>query len=139
MNYTTYDSNNFFIKKNSTYPILKYPLIQKLREQYDITDSMLEDCAVTFSMFSDDTGLYKIANSAGNLLINYDLINNPDEEKYTLTYKFNLSNTSKCGNYKGEFVIDFLSEEFACFKLKLPINSYINIIVSDSITKTTVI
>jgi len=137
MNYSTFDINNFFIKKDSTLPELKYPLIQQLREQYDISDDMLENVAVTFSMIDAATGLYRIANTAGNLVIVTNPAEHPDEEKYTLTYRFKLSQTTKAGRYLGEFKIDALGEN--CGKITLPVNGYINIIISDGITKTTVI
>jgi hypothetical protein len=138
MNYSTFDTYNFFIKKDSTSPVLKFPLTQHLMEKYDITENILENIAVTFSMIDADTGQYRIANVAGNLIINNDRANYPDEEKYTLTYKFTLPNTKKEGNYLGEFVIDILGNE-NCGKIKLPVNNYINITISDSITKTTVV
>jgi len=37
----------------------------------------------------------------------------------------------------GEFKLDFLGQ--GCGKLTLPVDSQINIVISDSITKTTVI
>lgn len=138
MNYSRYNIKNFFIKKDSTYPILKYPLIQKIREEYDITDDMLENVAITFSMIDNNNGLYRIANVPANLEINNDRAKYPDEELYTLTYKFKLKDTKKTGNFNGEFVIDFLGDS-GCGKIKLPINGYIDIIISDSITKTIVI
>lgn len=138
MNYSTFNIKNFFIKKDSTLPELKYPLIQQVREQYDITDEMLENVAVTFSMIDAETGLYRIANVAGNLVVNRDRANFPDEEEYTVTYRFKLPQTAKAGRYLGEFKIDFLSEG-NCGKITLPVDGQINIIISDSITKTTVI
>jgi len=39
----------FFIKKNSTLPMLKYPITEWLMEKFDVSEDMLEDCAVTFS------------------------------------------------------------------------------------------
>ena len=137
MNYSTFDINNFFIKKDSTLPDLKYPLIQPIREQYDISDDMLENVAVTFSMIDANTGLYRIANVPANLVINTDRANYPDEEKYTLVYRFKLPQTAKAGRYLGEFKLDFLGEH--CGKLTLPTQNQINIIISDGITKTTVI
>lgn len=137
MNYSTFDINNFFIKKDSTLPELKYPLIQQVREQYDISDEMLENVAVTFSMIDADTGLYRIANVPANLVINNDREGNPDEEQYTLTYRFKLSQTTKAGRYLGEFKLNFLGEN--CGKITLPTSGQINIHISDSITKTTVI
>lgn len=138
MNYSTFDLQNFFIKKDSTLPELKYPLTQKIMEQYDITEEMLENVAVTVSMIDTETGLYRIANASGNLVINKDRPNFPDEEKYTLTYRFKLKDTKKVGKYQFEIKIDFLGEGF-CGKITLPTNGYINVIVSDSLTKTTVV
>lgn len=128
---------NFFIKKNSTYPILKYPLTQKIMELYDINDDILENVAITFSMIDADTGVFRIANVEANLVINTDRSKYPDEAKYTLTYQFKLRDSSKIGRYQANFTIDFLGNN--CGKIALPINSYIDIIVSDSLTKTTVI
>jgi len=135
--YSTYDGKNFFIKKNSTLPVLKLPLLQSIREQYDITDEMLENVAVTFSMKNTENGLYQIANSAGDLIINEDRPSFPDEIEYTLVYKFNLRDTKNVGRFEGEFKLDFLGD--FCGKITLPNNHPINIIIGDSITKTTVI
>ncbi len=139
MDYSTFNKRNFFIKKDSTLPILKYPLLQQIREKYDITDDMLENVAVTFSMIGTDNGLYRIANVPANLVVVEDDASYPDEEKYTLTFKFKLNQTAKSGRYLAEFKIDFLSEESGCGKITLPVDDKINIIISDSITKTTVI
>lgn len=139
MNYSTFDINNFFIKKDSTLPELKYPLIQHVREQYNITDDMLENVAITFSMIDADTGLYRIANVPANLVVNKDRPTYPSEEYYTLTYRFKLKDTKKAGRFLGEFKLDFLGENIGCGKLTLPTNSQINIIIADSVTKTTVI
>jgi len=138
MDYSTFNINNFFIKKDSTLPELKYPLIQKVREKYDITDLMLENVAVTFSMMDADTGIYHIANVPANLVINTDRLNYPDELKYTLVYRFTLHDTKRAGRFLGEFKIDFLGDG-DCGKITLPVNEYINIMIQDSLTKTTVI
>lgn len=137
MDYSTFNINNFFIKKDSTLPELKYPLTQHTMEQYDITPDMLENVAVTFSMMEADSGLYRIANVAGNLVVNNNRPEYPDEVQYTLTYKFKLSQTAKAGRYLGEFKLDFLGEN--CGKITLPTQNLINIQISDSLTKTTVI
>jgi len=139
MDYSTFTLKNFYIKKDSTLPELKFPLTQHLREQYDISDDMLDSVAITFSMIDAETGIYRIANAAANLVINKDRINYPDEEKYTLTYRFKETQTSKIGRFYGEFKLDFLNTEYGCGKITLPTQSYINIIISDSFTKTTVI
>lgn len=130
---------NFFIKQNGTFPLLKYPVSQRIREQYDITDDMFENIAVTFSMIDADSGEYRIANVAGDLFINENTNGNVDNAKYELTYHFKEYNTCKAGRFFGEFTIDFMNSNMGCFKLKLPTHDKINIIISDSITKTTVV
>ena len=129
---------NFFIKQNSSLPELIFPLTQKIREEYQITDEMLLNVAVTFSMIDAETGLYRIANVPAN--INYKKLRPqyPDNFIYALSFRFKVPQTRKPGRYVGEFVMDFLGNE-NCGKLKLPVNDVINIIISDSITKTTVI
>jgi len=112
-------------------------LTQHTLEQYDITPDMLENVAVTFSMTEADTGLYRIANVAGNLVVNNNRPEYPDEVTYTLTYQFKLSQTRKAGRYLGEFKLDFLGEN--CGKITLPTQNQINIQISDSSTKTTVV
>jgi len=131
---------NFFIRKNSTYPKLEYTLTQKIREKYNITDEMLENVAITFSMIDSDSGLYYIANVPANIEYKKIRPQYPNEITYILNYKFKLSDTHKTGRYSGEFVIDFINTQITnCLKLKLPVDEEINIIISDSITKTTVI
>ena len=137
MDYSTFRLNDFFIKKDSTLPELKYPLTQKVREQYDLTDDMLENVAVTFSMMDANTGLYRIANVAANLVISNERPEFPDELLYTLMYRFKLPQTAKGGRFLGEFKVDFLGEN--CGKITLPTNGLINIVISDSLTKTTVV
>ena len=127
---------NFFIKKNSTLPVLKYPLTQKVMEKNDITDDMMENVAVTFSMSDPLTGLFKIANLGADLIISNDRDAELNEVKYTLAYHFTVANTSKKGHYIGEFKLDFLGDD--CGKITLPVNDIINIFIDDSLSKTEV-
>lgn len=140
MNYSTFNINNFFIKKDSTLPELKYRLSDKIIKEYNITDAMLNNVAITFSMIDAETGQYKVANVPAGII--FDVVNEdfPDVIEYILYYKFRSKDTKKIGKYYGEFVIDFLDDNAGCGKLKLPISSKnINIIISDTITKTTVL
>ena len=138
MDYTTFNNKNFFIKQNSTLPELKYALIFHILQQYDITEDMLDNVAITFSMTDAETGLYRIANVPAKLVINNNRPEFPDETKYTLVYRFRLRDTKKSGRFLGEFVLDFIGNDY-CGKIKFPVNGKIDIIVSDSISKTTVI
>lgn len=128
----------FFIKKNSTLPKLKFAVSENLLLKYDISDEMLENCAVTFSMQDAETGVYKIANKGADLLVNTDFAANPDDAKYNLAYKFSMNDTSKPGTFLGEFKVDFLGED-QCGKITFPVTNKIIIIIQDSSTKTTVI
>lgn len=128
----------FFIKKNSSLPKLKYPISESLMLRYDITEDMLENCAITFSMQDSESGNYKIANKAADLLVNDNFTENPDDCKFNLVYKFSLNDTSKAGIYIASFKIDFLGEG-NCGKITMPNNDNITVVVQDSLTKTTVI
>jgi len=130
---------NFYIRQNSTLPDLKYPVTQKIMEEYGITKTMLENVAVTFSMLDAETGIYEIANTAAHMVINPDRAQAPSEEYYGLVYRFKLNETSRPGRYRAEFKLDFLGDEYGCGKITLPNSDVINVIISDSITKTSVI
>ena len=137
MNYSTFNNMNFIIKKDSTFPILKFNLTKFLMIRYGISDNMMESAVVTFSMIDAENGLYKIANAPGDLIIN-DINVSHDEIKYVLAYKFKEYQTSKSGRFKGEFKLDFLGNELGG-KITLPNDGEINIMINDSITKTSII
>ncbi len=128
---------NFFIKQNSTLPELKFPLTQKIREKYGITEDMLENVAITFSMIDAETSLYQIANVGADIVFNKDPHNDHVDEEYTLVYRFSVNDTRRAGRYMGEFKIDFLYPGL-CGKITLPNGEDINIIIDGSITKTSI-
>lgn len=129
---------NFFIKRNSTLPLLIFPITDKLISELNLEDEMFSNVAITFSMINAETNAYKIANRSGDLFINSDISLHPNLPKFSLVYKFTEKNTSSSGLYLGEFVIDFLDNKHLG-KIKLPIDTKINIVINDTITKTTVI
>ena len=135
-NHSTYSSRTFFIKKNSTLPELKFPVNQRIMEKYDITDDMMDNCAVTFSMVNSE-GQYRIANVEAKLIVNNARSEFPDEVKYTLAYHFKIRDTRKAGRFNGEFKVDFLGDN--CGKITFPIDTGLPILISDSITKTEVV
>lgn len=132
-----FKTKTIFIKQNSSLPEVKYPLSQRIREKYDITDDMMDNVGVTFSMVNADTGIYVVANSEAKLKVIQNTYEKLDEAKYTLSYRLKLSETEKSGRYYGEFKLDFLGEY--CGKITFPTDKAINIIIGDSITKTTVL
>ena len=132
-----YNNKNFFIRKNSTLPKLKYQLTQRVLEKYDITDDMLKNVAITFSMVNQKNNLYKIANVPADLVINRQRPEFPDEIEYTLSYTFKIKDTKQTGLFRGEFVLDFLGDN--CGKIKMPVSGDLNIWIQDSITMTEVV
>lgn len=129
---------NFFIKKDSSLPELEYHITDEIMCKYGITNDMLENVAVTFSMIDADTGLYRIANVPGRIEYKVLQPEYPNEFIYILKYRFKLKDTKKTGRFLGEFCLDFL-QPISCGKIKLPVDGQINIMISDSITKTTVV
>lgn len=136
-NHSIYSTKTFFIKKDSTLPELKFGVNQRIMEKYDITPDMLDNCAITFSMIEEHTGLYRIANVEAKIIVSNDRPAFPDEVTYTLAYRFKRNDTRKAGRFLGEFKVDFLGDH--CGKITFPIDKKIPIIISDSITKTDVV
>jgi len=128
----------FFIKKNSSLPKLVFEISDSIIENYSLTQEMLENCAITFSMIDSETGKYKIANVPAKLNVETPNLSFTEFKKFHLIYQFRLKDTNKIGNYFGEFKIDFL-ESCTAGKLTLPVDDRIIIVVHDSITKTDVI
>ena len=123
------------IKKGGTFPLIQYNLNDYILKKYNITESMLQNVAVTFSMRNENG--YRVANQAGSLIINDGSYEELGDAKYMLSFKLNEYQTSKTGLYDGEFVIDFLDD--SGFKLKLPTSGYISISITDSITNTSIL
>jgi hypothetical protein len=129
----------FFIKQNSTLPVLKFPLTEKLMKYYNITEKMLENIGVTFSM-TDEKGNYIIANKPAEYYVkSEDEYEYLSDAKYNLLYKFTQRNTKNAGFFYGEFKLDFLDDDNNCNKITLPNTSKIDIIILKSSTHTTVI
>lgn len=128
------------IKQHSTLPRIKFPINNQILKKYDITKEMMEDVAVTFSMVNEE-GVYRIANKKADLLIvDTKDLDTLDESQYTLSYKFTLKDTKFSGRFTGEFVLDFLANnEGYCGKIKFPVDNPINITITPTITKTTVV
>jgi len=128
-----FNNKTFLVKRNSTYPLIKFPLVQYIREKYDITHEMLQNCAVTFSMFNEETGLYKVANVAGDLVIYEDEYQFLDEPTYVLQYALKSKDTTEIGVFSAEFKLTFLGDN--CGIITLPSDQKITIIIQPSITK----
>ncbi len=115
----------FFIKQNSTLPILKMDVVMDGRtDSWKEFYSILDNATIRFSMKSEDNGIQKIFMKDGYLTEKTK--SNPDSEtEYYIYYKWESKDTIKKGRFIGEFSIILESGE-----LISPIreNLYINII-----------
>lgn len=127
----------FFIKQYSTLPYLEFEL-EDISKEYNISNENWENCAVTFSMYDKKNNIYRIANKEAKLVVKERVINLGDPYNYYLRYEFTEKDTSKIGDFIGEFKVDFLNDHHMG-KLTVPITDKIEIFVKDSITRTTVI
>lgn len=127
-------AQNFFIRKNSTLPILKLKLVNDGRTQYRQIYDRLENAAITFSMI-DDKGNYKVFNKAG-LLLPVDKEICKEDGEYYLGYQFDTKDVNQAGSFKAEFRVDFLDNGES---LIVPIREELYINVLDSFTKAKIV
>ncbi|MFW6219458.1 MAG: hypothetical protein ACOC33_01190 [bacterium] len=128
---------DFFIGQNSNFPKIRIRIDHSLKE-YGITGDMIENAVATFSMINSETGIYQIANKGAEITVEERLFNDDDPYIYYLEYKFDLEDTEESGKFIGEFKIDFIENDIGCSKLTFPNDEILQIIIRDSITKTSV-
>lgn len=127
-------AQNFYIRKNSTLPVIKLKLINDGRSTYRQIYDRLENAAVTFSMI-DDKGNYKVFNKAG-LLLPVDKEICKEDGEYYLGYQFTEKDTNLAGTFKAEFRINFLDNGVS---LVVPIREDLYVNVLDSFTKSKIV
>jgi hypothetical protein len=94
----------FFIKKNTTLPVLKMQIVKDGRLDYSQFMESLEVSSIYFSMIDTETGINKIISSpAGIVSIKLPEGSNPE---YYIYYKFTENDTNKSGRYQGQFLIN---------------------------------
>jgi hypothetical protein len=128
---------NFTIRKNTTLPALKYDITHLVAND-SLLGQKLKSGVITFSMIDKVTGEYVVANKTGGLSVEkpatheVGLLNGL---RYFLIFKWSRKDTSRIGEYKGEFRLDILdgSEDSMAF----PDNSEsINISIVATLTAT---
>lgn len=127
-------AQNFFIRKNSTLPILKLKLVNDGRTQYRQIYDRLENAAITFSMI-DEKGNYKVFNKSG-LLLPVDKEICKEDGEYYLGYQFDTKDVNLAGSFKAEFRVDFLDNGES---LIVPIREDLYVNVLDSFTKAKIV
>ena len=128
-------AQHFFIKKNSTLPILKMKVVNDGRYDYKKIFDRLENAAITFSMIDTENGQHRVFNQQG-LLLPVVKIACPEEEEFYIGYQFTLKDTKKVGCYKAEFKIDFLDDGAS---LIVPIREDLFVNVVDSVVMSEIV
>ena len=104
----------FFVRKNSTLPVVEVSFIKDGRSDYNYYDTLLTSNTIYFSMIDVETGVYKVVNG----LASYSEITK------SITYQITKKNTNKVGRYEIEITINNGSENI---KLPLPQKLFLNI------------
>lgn len=121
----------FFIKKNTTLPLLKVELTKDGVNMF--TDFMddLEKATIFFSMNDVATGTKKIVNQRG-YITSKEFVDPDTNTEYYIYYKFRPQDTNRVGRYEGEFFISIPDKGV----LKTPIRETLFINIQDSIDLT---
>jgi hypothetical protein len=112
----------FFIKKNSTLPVLKINVIKDGRSDYNKSIRFLDETDIYFSMVDTQTGIPKITSKTAGVMKK-----NGSDDEYYVYYQFTPSETKNVGRYKGQFL--FKNETGV---MNLPISQSIYVNITDS-------
>lgn len=128
-------AQSFIINKNATLPLLRLELNNDGRSEYWKAYLALQGASgVTFSMWNQETGIYKIANEPAEIV--YDEYSGC-EERYLIQYKWKERDTNESGRYIGQFKITFSDDivmegvTFPKGDLIVPISDDLVIVVND--------
>jgi hypothetical protein len=94
----------FFINQGATLPILKMQVVKDGVAEIDEFMDMIEKSTVYFSMMNLQTGAYRILNNIAGF-VEKTFVDPNAKTEYYLYYKFNGTETSQVGLYRGEFVL----------------------------------
>lgn len=129
----------FTIRQHSSMPTLKMKLINDGRNDFNKFAEMLENSAITFSMKDEKTGIYKVANKEGKLILKKPAYTDSKREYY-IGYDFTPEETNRPGIYIGEFKIIFFNENIEqTGNLIIPIADTLYIHIIESFVKSDVI
>jgi len=117
----------FFIRKNSTLPIIKVQIIKDGRVDFREFDELTNNSTITFSMRDEETNRYYVMNKAAQIMVKESNGDSPDIDYYVY-YQLSSHETRKPGGYIGEFKITNNQGE-----ITLPLREKLVINVRDSI------
>ena len=95
---------DFFIKKNSTLPLLKLQVVKNGRNDYDNFMKTIELSSIFFSMVDVETGVSKI-NSRPAGFVEKTFIDPNAEPEYYIYYQLTSNDTNRIGKYEGQFML----------------------------------
>ena len=117
---------NFYIKKNSTLPVIKLEVVKNGRNDYNNFMDMIEVSSIFFSMVDVETGIPKITSRPGGFVEKTSMDPNAEPEYY-IYYQFTSKDTNRVGRYEGEFML-----RNSDGVLILPIREKLNINIQES-------
>jgi hypothetical protein len=94
----------FFIKKNSTLPLLKLQVVKDGRSDYQSFMKLMEISSMFFSMVDIATGIPKITSRPAGF-VEKTFIDPNAEPEYYLYYQFTNRDTNTVGRYEGQFML----------------------------------
>jgi hypothetical protein len=113
---------NFFIRKNSTLPVLKVQLYKDTRNNFREFANDLTGATITFSMADEITGTLLIVDQPAYLEEN---VGYPGE--YFIVYQFSKKETKRTGGYIGQFKVKNQYGEII-----VPVREILQINITDS-------
>jgi len=95
---------DFFIRRNSTLPLLKLQVIKDGRSDYNKFMDLIEVSSLFFSMIDIETGIPKITSRPAGF-VEKTFIDPNAEPEYYIYYQFTNRDTSKVGRFEGQFML----------------------------------
>ena len=120
---------NFYIKKNSTLPVLTVEVAVDEGTTFRTTNDSFSSSTITFSMKDEDTNLYRIIDKSVTVKEKYTTGDSP-LKSYFLETQFTKKETKSIGSFDGEFKI--ISSDGTEI---LPIKEEIKIFIIDSFSE----
>jgi len=94
----------FFIKKNSTLPVIKLQVVKDGRSTYNQLMELLETSTIFFSMINTETGIPKITSRPAGFV--EKIFDDPNAEpEYYIYYQFTNTDTNTVGKFEGQFLV----------------------------------
>ena len=94
----------FFIKRNSTLPLLKLQVVKNGRSDYNNFMELLETSTIFFSMVNTENGIPRITSRPAGFV--EKIFDDPNAEpEYYIYYQFTKQDTSIEGRYEGQFLV----------------------------------